>query len=240
MDLILIFLLLALLAEILGTLGGFGSSLFFVPIASFFLEFHQVLGLTALFHLSSNISKIVLFRSGFDKKLVLNIGIPAVIFVIAGAWFSSYFNTRMLEIILGIFLLLTSAVFLIFNKINIRPVRVNSWIGGALSGAAAGLVGTGGAIRGLTLTAFSLDKQVFIATSALIDLGIDFSRSIVYAGKGYIHLNEIYLSIALFAVSFLGTYIGKILLDRFSQSQFRIMVLLLIFLVGMVTLVKQY
>jgi uncharacterized membrane protein YfcA len=82
-----LFILLALLAEILGTVGGFGSSLFFVPIASYFLDFHSVLGITALFHVSSNLTKIAFFRKGFDKKLVISIGIPAVVFVIAGAFF---------------------------------------------------------------------------------------------------------------------------------------------------------
>src|SRR5688500_12810900 len=98
------FILLALLAEILGTVGGFGSSLYFVPIAGFFFDFHSVLGITALFHLSSNLSKIAFFRKGFDKRLLLTIGIPAVIFVIAGAWLTRFFDSKVLELSLGIFL----------------------------------------------------------------------------------------------------------------------------------------
>ncbi|MBY0433276.1 MAG: hypothetical protein K2U26_04110, partial [Cyclobacteriaceae bacterium] len=69
-----LFILLALLAEILGTVGGFGSSLFFIPIASYFLDFHSVLGITALFHVTSNISKIFLFKKGVDKRLIVQLG----------------------------------------------------------------------------------------------------------------------------------------------------------------------
>ena len=71
MPLLWLFILLALLAEVIGTVGGFGSSVFFVPVANFFLDFQSVLGLTALFHLSSNITKISMFRKGVDWKLVL-------------------------------------------------------------------------------------------------------------------------------------------------------------------------
>jgi uncharacterized membrane protein YfcA len=71
-----LFLLFALLAEIIGTIGGFGSSVFFVPIANFYFDFQTVLGITAIFHLSSNISKIALFRKGLDKNLLLYIGLP--------------------------------------------------------------------------------------------------------------------------------------------------------------------
>lgn len=82
------FLLLALIAEIVGTVGGFGSSVFLVPIGNFYFDFHSVLGLTALFHLSSNLSKIMLFRKGLNKQLILYIGIPSVVFVMIGGFLS--------------------------------------------------------------------------------------------------------------------------------------------------------
>jgi uncharacterized protein len=65
--------------------GGFGSSVFFVPVANYFLAFQSVLGITALFHLASNISKIFLFRATIDKRIVIYLGIPFVIVVTAGA-----------------------------------------------------------------------------------------------------------------------------------------------------------
>ena len=89
-----IFILFSLIAEILGTIGGFGSSVFFVPVANYFLDFQSVLGITALFHLSSNISKIFLFRSKIDKQLVTNLGIPAILFVIIGAVLSKYLDRK--------------------------------------------------------------------------------------------------------------------------------------------------
>jgi uncharacterized protein len=35
-----LFFLIALLAEVVGTIGGFGSSVFFVPLAGLFFDFH--------------------------------------------------------------------------------------------------------------------------------------------------------------------------------------------------------
>ena len=78
-----LFLILALLAEIIGTIGGFGSSVFFVPLGNFYFDFYSVLGLTALFHLSSNVSKLMLFKKGIDKKILINLGVPAIVFVVA-------------------------------------------------------------------------------------------------------------------------------------------------------------
>jgi len=238
LEFLIYFILLALLAEIIGTIGGFGSSLLFVPIASYFFDFHSVLGITALFHLSSNISKIYFFRKGYNIKLIYTIGIPAVIFVAIGAWISKYMETEILELGLSVFLILVSLFFLLFQNITLKPTNSNSVIGGIFSGLIAGLLGTGGAIRGLTLSAFNLKPEVFIATSAIIDLGIDATRSVVYGMNGYIHQDDLYLIPILLLVSIIGTFIGKKILLKISENQFKKIVLLLILITGISTLLK--
>lgn len=235
-----LFIVLALIAEILGTVGGFGSSMLFVPIAGYFFDFHSVLGITALFHLSSNVSKIALFRKGFDKKLLLIIGIPAVLFVIAGAFLSRFVNASLLQIILSVFLIIISLLMMVYKNFQLKPTTTNSITGGALSGLTTGLLGTGGAIRGLTLAAFNLDKERFIATSAIIDLGIDLSRSIVYFSNGYMHKHDYYLIPILLIVGITGTFIGKKLLSRFSETQFKYAVLILVLATGIATLINGF
>jgi uncharacterized membrane protein YfcA len=234
-----IFIILSLLAEILGTVGGFGSSVFFVPIANFFLDFQSVLGITALFHVSSNITKIAFFRKGIDKKVILTLGIPAVIFVILGAYVSKFFDPVILTYILGGFLIGLSLVFLIFRHLVVKPNTSNAIMGGTLSGFSAGILGTGGAIRGITLAAFKMSKDKFIATSAVIDLGVDSSRTVVYYVNGYIKVELLYLIPILIVVGILGTWIGKRILNNISQDQFRYIVLLLILGIGIASIVTN-
>lgn len=233
-----LFIILSIVAEILGTIGGFGSSVFFVPIAGFFLDFQSVLGITAIFHLGSNLTKIGAFRKGLNWKIVIQIGIPAVIFVIIGAFTSKWINPNLLEALLGIFLVILSVVFIWSKSLVINPNLRNSVIGGSLSGLLAGLLGTGGAIRGLTLTSFGLRKDTFITTSAVIDLAIDLSRTFVYVGNGYVHDHDLYLIPILLVVSIIGTLIGKKILTRISQENFRKTSLLLILLIGLTTMIN--
>lgn len=233
-----LFILLSFIAEVLGTVGGFGSSLFFVPIASYFLDFHSVLGITALFHVVSNLTKIFFFKQGFDKKLIITIGIPAVLFVIVGAYLSKFLNTKLLEALLAFFLVAVSLLLLIFRNFSLQPTVTNSILGGIFSGLIAGLIGTGGAIRGITLAAFHLKTEAFIATSAIIDLGIDSSRSIVYYLNGYIHPHDLYLVPILLVVSIIGTYLGKKILSHISETQFKSIVLILILFTGITNLAK--
>lgn len=238
-DLSYIFLLLAMLAEILGTIGGFGSSVFFVPIANFYFDFQSVLGLTAIYHLSSNVSKIVLFRKGINKRLLLTIGIPSIGFVILGGYLSAHINSSFLELILGFFLIIFSLLFILKRNLIINPTNKNAITGGALSGLSAGLLGTGGAIRGLTMAAFNLEKSVFIATSAFIDFLIDFTRTIVYYQNGYIHQHDILYLPVLIAIGFIGTIVGRKILTYIPQEKFKIISLVLILIIGLVTLIPK-
>jgi uncharacterized membrane protein YfcA len=231
-----LFLILALLAEILGTVGGFGSSVFFVPIGNFYFDFHSVLGLTALFHLASNLSKLLLFKKGIDKEILLRLGIPAVVFVVLGSWSLRYLDTDILQVVLGIFLVAFSLLFLLKKQLVLKATTRNALIGGSLSGFSAGLLGTGGAIRGLTMAAFNLEKSVFIATSALIDLLIDVSRTAVYWNNGYIHRHDLIYLPFLVVIGLLGTWIGKKILVYIPHSNFRRISLFLILLIGLVTL----
>ncbi len=237
-DTLIYFALLALMAEILGTVGGFGSSVFFVPIAAYFLDFHTVLGVTAVFHVTSNLSKIALFNKDADRQLLLYLGAPAIAMVVVGAWWSKYLETQWLEVLLAGFLVVLSLSLLIWKTLYMEPTRLNSALGGIISGLLAGLLGTGGAIRGITMASYNLSIDSFIATSALIDLGIDASRSVVYIWNGYIQWSDMTLILILAVVSFVGTYTGKKILQRFTQQQFKNIVLLLILATGVYTLLK--
>ena len=236
---LLLFAILALFSEILGTVSGFGSSVLFVPIASIFFDFHSVLGITALFHVFSNVSKIFLFKKGIKWDIILKIGAPAVLFVSLGALFSKFADAGLLETILSVFLVVFSLIFLVFRSVQLQPGGINMFLGGSVSGFLAGLVGTGGAIRGMLLSAFRMEKELFIATSALIDFGVDLSRSVVYTANGFVHVHDLPVILLLLVISVIGTLIGKRILVLISEQNFQRIVLLMIFGVGLVTLIRQ-
>ncbi|NTW81973.1 MAG: sulfite exporter TauE/SafE family protein [Chlorobiaceae bacterium] len=236
----LLFYLVAFLSEIIGTVGGFGSSLFFVPIAGFFFKFQTVLALTSILHVFSNTAKILLFRRKVNFPLFFLIGIPSITFVILGAYLSSIANFKYLDLTLGIFLVFFSIVLFILPRTSISPSNPKAMIGGGISGFFTGLIGTGGALRGLTLAAFNLEKSTFVATSAAIDFGVDCSRMGIYLQNNFLN-SQYYLYIpGLIIIAFAGSFIGKLLLMRISQENFRKIVLVLIFFVGIMTLTHHF
>ncbi|MDU0809674.1 sulfite exporter TauE/SafE family protein [Aquirufa regiilacus] len=229
-----IFFLLALFAEIVGTISGFGSSILFVPLASIVLDFKVVLGITAVFHVFSNLSKIYLFQKGIDKQIALKLGIPAVLFVTLGAWLTNYIPQKEIELGMN-FIIFSIALYMMSgHHKRIKESNTNLYLGGTLSGFFAGLIGTGGAIRGITLAAFNLEKDAFIATSAIIDMGVDVSRAGVYIASGYFQREHVILIPFLIIISIAGSYAGKIILNYIPEKTFQYIVLGVILLTSLI------
>src|SRR3990167_3335074 len=94
------FFALAYLAEIAGTVAGFGSSTIFLPLAVMFLDFPTALVLVAGLHIFGNLGRIGFFRHGLDRQLVIKFGLPSVAFSLAGASLVTYLPQELLKGIL--------------------------------------------------------------------------------------------------------------------------------------------
>lgn len=237
---IITFSLAALFCEVVGTVGGFGSSVFFVPLAGFFFPQKVVLGLTGVFHVFSNISKLILFWRNINWRVTLLFGIPGVLMVALGAWFSTWVHFQYMELALGIFLISFSLFFLFIPSVTVSDTPVASVTGGSIAGFLAGMIGTGGAVRGLALTAYNLEKNAFVATSAAVDMGVDATRTAIYLGHSFLQIGHLWLIPLLLVISWLGSWIGKMILGKIDQLQFRRTVLILILLIGIITILKYY
>ena len=79
MDHWLFFILLTLISATVGTMTGFGTSTIMVPTLALFLPLPQVLLFVGIIHWFGNVWKMLLFKEGFNWKLILLFGLPGVI-----------------------------------------------------------------------------------------------------------------------------------------------------------------
>ena len=228
----ILFFLAAFVSEIIGTIAGFGSSTIFLPLALFFFDFQTALVLSAFLHLFGNLGRIGFFRHGMDKGLILKFGIPSIILTLIGALAVPLFDQVTLKGILGIFLIMYSSYSLWREKFPIAPSALNAVTGGALSGLIAGLIGTGGALRGAFLTGFKLPKKKYIATAAAIAIASDLSRIPIYLSQGFLDKNFYWYLLPLFLIALLGSYTGKLIVDKIPQQKFSKFILSAILLIG--------
>jgi uncharacterized membrane protein YfcA len=229
---IIFFFISALIAEIIGTMAGFGSSTIFLPLALLFVDFKTAIILVAIFHLFGNLSRTIFFRQGFDRRIILQFGVPSILFSLLGALLIGVLSQPTLKLILGIFLITTSASFLIKPELKI-PANTGTFIaGGGATGFITALVGTGGALRATLLQGFNIEKVKYLATAATIALATDITRIPVYISQGFL-IKQYFLYIPiLFGIAISGSFIGRRIVKRINQELFRKIVLITIILVS--------
>ena len=222
----------ALISEIIGTMAGFGSSTIFLPLALLFVDFKTAIILVAIFHLFGNLSRIIFFRQGFDKRIIFQFGVPSIFFSILGALLIGVLPQPILKLVLGIFLITTSVSFLIKPRLKI-PANTSTFIaGGSVTGFITALVGTGGALRATLLQGFNIEKIKYIATAATIALATDSTRIPVYISQGFLREQYfIYIPI-LFGIAVAGSFVGRRIVKMIDQELFRKIVLVAIIIVS--------
>lgn len=225
-------------SELLGTISGFGSSTFFVPAASFFEQLQFVLALTALLHCFGNLSKLALFKHQTDKRLFLKLVVPSIVLTGLGALLSKYVPVDFLQRILGVVLVLLPLSIILRKQNNAKVHTRFGIVLTGISGFATGLIGTGGAIRGLALSLLKIEKNSFVALSAAIDLGGDLTRAGVYLHNGYMDWSQWFYLPLLGIAAVLGAWFGRKIVNAFSQRQFEKTVAVFVFLSGLVMLFK--
>jgi uncharacterized protein len=236
----ILFLITALFSEIVGTVGGFGSSTFFVPLALLFEKFEVVLVLTSFLHVAGNLTKMFLFRKSFDFKLIASIALPSIIMTVIGALLVSSIDTKLLTKALGFILIFLLVMKFYYEK---RISKKNTVLLKVLSGASGfltGLFGTGGALRALALSAMALPKSVFVITSASIDLLGDVGRLIIYLRNFSLEKEHWFYIPALMVVAWVGSSIGQRILEHVSEKKFQYIVSGMILSVAVFTIIHSF
>lgn len=230
---LIIFLACAFVAEVIGTMAGFGAATVLTPIASLFMNIKTAVAVVACFHLFGNASRISFFRRHVRWDIVGRFGLPGVAMALAGAQAAAWLSPRHIRLALGGFLILYVLAELRRAAASRIPATTSTLlIGGAASGFIAGLIGTGGAIRSACLVAFGLPKEAYIGTSAVIALLVDATRLPVYLTRQFIPSAYLPLVISLMGVAFAGAWLGQRLVRRVSSVRFKQFVLGMLWLMG--------
>jgi uncharacterized membrane protein YfcA len=226
--------------------SGFGLGTILLPVFSLYFPLELAVLATALVHFSNNIFKLSIMSRHIDFGLFKKFGITALLGALLGAYLLSFVGrmgtlfvfpfwggreVSLLSFLIGLLML----VFVFFEWKKIKFPFSNATLflptGGFLSGFFGGFSGHQGALRSAFLSKISLDKQLFVATSAFISTLIDFSRISIYTSHtNWNGLNTSYLCIGAIS-AFIGSVLGKKYLEKVSYRF--IQVLVAVFLLAM-------
>lgn len=226
---------LTVVAASIGTLSGFGISIIMVPALLMVFPLAQTLLLVGIIHWFGNLWKLWLFKSGFRWRLWLAFGITGVLYSYWGATLSVIAPEELMSRLVGAFLLIYVATG---SSIKVPASLGMAGLGGAASGFMAGIFGIGGEVRSAFLSAFDLDKAVFIATSGAIAIVIDTVRIATYVGGGTrLEPMMAWGLLAFIPASLLGAKLAQYVVGRIPQERFRAVLFVFLALAGLKLLI---
>ena len=223
----------AFVAGVIASVSGFGIGSLLTPILALMIDARVAVAAVAIPHLLGTALRLILLRVAPAWSLVWSFGLASGAGALFGAVIQPAFGSSAVAMLLGLLL-----VFVAFSEWTglLRRVRLdgNAALGaGGLSGLLGGLVGNQGGIRSAALLGFNLEKDVFVATAAVIALLIDVVRLPIYLGYYSEHLTKIRPLIMLSTLAVLGgTFAGSRLLREIPERLFRPVVALVLALLG--------
>ena len=252
---IIIISIVALSVAVLTFFSGFGLGTLLMPAFALFFPVEIAVAATAIVHLANNIYKGILMGKYADLKVVLYFTVPAAIFASIGAYLLGFFShlspistyslsgksfaITPVNLAIGFLMIVFAFVELIpfLKKLNFSQKMIP--IGGALSGFFGGVSGHQGALRTAFLAHAGLNKKSFIGTMVLSAIVIDIVRITVYGLTFLTFSGEMFqtngLNILLIAGSiaaFLGSSLGKFLLEKVTFDTIHTIVGIMLMFLG--------
>ena len=238
LELIVVFLA-ALLAGGVASVSGFGIGSLLTPLLASRVDLQLAVAAVSIPHLLGTAVRFILIRKDLRKDIFVSFGIWSAFGGLAGALLHNIAKDPILVIVFAFLLIFagTTSALGLSEKMRFSP-RL-SWLAGLISGGFGGLVGNQGGIRAAALLGFDLTKQEFVATATGIALLVDAARMPVYFATLSSSLLPLWLPIAVASFGvLLGTFFGKLALQKIPDTTFKRTVAVIILVLGLSMLFK--
>jgi hypothetical protein len=237
----------AFFASLVSFYSGFGLGTILMPILAFFFPLPVAIVFTAVVHLIHNLLRTSVLWKKIHWKIFLRFGLAAMAASIPGALLlkelSSFEPIKKYTIFtipaeLSVLNMAIGLLLILFATLEAFPHRTvqmkNLAAGGIISGFFGGLSGNQGAFRSVFLVHANLNKEAFIATSALISSLVDLVRLLIYLISFNSLLQTADKSFLGSAIggALAGVVLGALLLPKVTLGLIKNLIIFLLYLLG--------
>ena len=209
-----------LVASVVAAVAGFGGAVIMLPIQVWAFGVRDAIPLLTISQLMGNLSRVWFNRQELSFPVVGWFALGAVPTAAIGGVIFATAPTAALVRVLGVFLLL----MVVYRH---TPVGRRAHIGlrgffplGATSGVTSAVVGSVGPLMAPFFLAYGLIKGAYIGTEALATVTMHVTKLGVYGGYALLDTRVLLVGVAVGAVMFPGSYIGKRILNRMPEQVF--------------------
>ena len=229
-----------LIAYVISTLSGGGGSLLLVPVINFLIGGKATAPVINLGNLIGEPVRILLFWKYINWKITLYYVPPAIIGTVISAWIFSSLKLEWLQIVVGLFLISTVFQYRFGKKERSFKMNLKGFIPlGFLVAFFSTLIGATGPVLNPFYLNYGLEKESMIVTKTVNSLFVGLVQVASYAAIGSLHGKLWLYGIILGLGASSGNWIGKRFLKKMSSNTFRIFVIIVMVVSGLIIIARQ-
>lgn len=202
--------MVTLLAFFIKGLCGFANSLVFTTLMSFRSSIVHASPIMVLLNYPTNLIMVWNGRKALDPKICVPLCIMVVAGVIPGTFFFTNTDTRLLEAIFGVVVVLISLEMLL-NRRKAQPAgqKVGWKLGllGVLSGFVCGFCNTG-VLVGTYLSKVTDNTRAFKANACVVYFLSDNIKLLMFICLGVLNRQILWEALSIFPIAMLGLWLG--------------------------------
>ena len=232
--------LAGLIAYVISTLSGGGGSLLLVPVVSFLLGSRATAPVINLGNLIGEPVRIILFWKSIQWKIVKFYLPPAIAGTVLSAWIFSNLKMEWLQIVIGLFLISTVFQYRFGKKERSFKMSINAFVPlGFTVAFFSTIVGATGPVLNPFYLNYGLEKEPMIATKTVNSFFVGLVQITSYTALGTLHRKLWLYGIILGIGASVGNWLGKTFLKHVTGNVFRMFVIAVMVISGMVMILKQ-
>jgi len=210
----------ALVGSTLGGIAGFGTGVILLPVLALVLGVRAAVVTLTVTMLLGNVSRIWWSRADIEWPVVGRYLLGAVPGTALGVLLFAGTSSARLSVIIGVFLIAAVPLrrLLLTRHFTVRLRHFGPL--GAITGLISALVVTTGPMVTPFFLAYGLRRGAFIATEASCGLAMHLVRGAGFAKLALITRETALLGVSLGATMFVGSWLGRRIVDRLSDRAF--------------------
>ena len=233
----IILLFAALATSTLSGVMGMGGGILLLTVMAQFFPPATLIPLHGVIQLGSNGMRAALQCRSIDKKIAIQMVLGALVGAGVGSQVVIDVPVKLYSLILAVFII----VFTWMPKLKRAPqIRHKFLILGAMASLGSLFVGAIGPLLAPFFLREGLSKEGIIATKAFIQGIIHALKIFIFMSLGFVFKEYALLLFGMVPMVFLGTWIGKKILYRVSDTHFKLAFKILISCLAIRMLLKWY
>lgn len=236
---IISFLIIFISAMIQGV-TSFGFSLIGVPLLALIMPLDIIVPMLVLFSLVLNILVYSKIKGHVNKRQILILIIFGLISIPIGIYGLSVVDEKIIKLIVGTIIIVSALAMQFGFKVTFKKQDIAYGLTGFLSGILNGASSLSGPPVILLLSNEGVDKNNFRKTLATYFMTLNLFSIPMFLMSGFLTRDVMINTIKLSPALFIGTLLGIGLGNKIPDVVFRKVTLVLIFVMGLMTLLSGF